>query len=104
MAPDDGGIEEAPASCGAVFAFELRGRAGGHAFLDMRDQFPARMEAPGRGPDERRRDGPMVDDRSGARAPAGAAGATVPGLDFLDPWGNRVAVLECRGLQLTKAP
>ena len=35
-----------------------------------------------------------------------AAGATIlPGsfLDFLDPWNNRIEIVEYRGLQFTKA-
>ena len=41
------------------------------------------------------------------RARAEAAGATLlPGrfLDFLDPWGNRVEVVEYPDIQFTKAP
>ena len=35
-----------------------------------------------------------------------AGGELLPGpfLDFLDPWGNRVEVVEYRDIQYTKAP
>ena len=47
----------------------------------------------------------MVDDRSRVGELAEAAGATMlegGRLDFLDPWGNRVQVVEYRDLQFTK--
>jgi hypothetical protein len=36
----------------------------------------------------------------------GAGGRLLPGpfLDFLDPWGNRVEVVEYANIQFTKAP
>lgn len=90
---------------GQVFEFELRGRHAGGAFIDMGDQFLALMEAPGAGPDDGRHFGLVVDDRSSVEARAEAAGATIlpsRGLDFLDPWGNRVQVVEYRDIQFTK--
>ena len=35
-----------------------------------------------------------------------AGGELLPGpfLDFLDPWGNRVEIVEYRDIQFTKAP
>jgi hypothetical protein len=47
----------------------------------------------------------VVDDRSHVRELAEAAGATMlegTFLDFLDPWGNRIQVVEYRDLQFTK--
>jgi lactoylglutathione lyase len=38
---------------------------------------------------------------------AQAAGATLlegPFLDFLDPWGNRIEVVDYKDIQFTKAP
>ncbi len=57
--------------------------------------------------DRRRHFGLVVDDRSSVRARVEAAGGKlVPGpfLDFLDPWGNRVEVIEYSNIQFTKAP
>jgi lactoylglutathione lyase len=48
-----------------------------------------------------------VDDRSSVRSLAEAAGAKLldgPFLDFLDPWGNRIEVVEYANVQFTKAP
>ena len=48
-----------------------------------------------------------MDDRSSVRALAEAAGAKLvdgPFLDFLDPWGNRIEVVEYADVQFTKAP
>ncbi len=49
----------------------------------------------------------VVDDRSSVKARAEAAGARMvegPFLDFLDPWGNRIEVIEYSNIQFTKAP
>ena len=107
VALEVGSIDEALAFYGAVFAFELRGHSSGHAFLDMGDQFLALMEGQGGAPDRGRHFGLVVDDRSRVRALAEAAGARVlegGSLDLLDPWGNRVQVVEYGDIQFTKAP
>ena len=57
--------------------------------------------------DRRRHFGLVVDDRSSVRARVEAAGGRLlpgPFLDFLDPWGNRVEVVEYGNIQFTKAP
>ncbi len=46
----------------------------------------------------------IQDDRGRALAAAREAGAEVRGNDFLDPWGNRVQVVEYADVQFTKAP
>src|ERR1700730_17082699 len=49
----------------------------------------------------------LFDDRSSVKARAEAAGAKMvegPFLDFLDPWGNRIEVIEYSNIQFTKAP
>lgn len=100
-------IEEALAFYARIFTFKLRGRSQGAAFIDMGDQFIALMEGRLQGPDDHRHFGLVVDDRSHVRELAEAAGATMLGdarLDFLDPWGNRIQVVEYRDLQFTKTP
>jgi hypothetical protein len=65
------------------------------------------MEGRTQGADEGRHFGLVVDDRSRVRELAEAAGAKVLKdgfLDFLDPWGNRIQVVEYRDLQFTKTP
>jgi catechol 2,3-dioxygenase-like lactoylglutathione lyase family enzyme len=104
-------VEEALSFYGAIFNFELRGRHKDEtgrttmAFLDMGDQFLAISEGRKQGPDDNRHFGLVVDDRVNVVELAKQAGATMvegPFLDFLDPWGNRVEVVEYRDLQFTK--
>ncbi len=105
IALEVGDIEEALAFYARIFTFELRGRTRGAAFIDMGDQFIALMEGRSQGADDHRHFGLVVDDRSHVRELAEAAGATLlkgAFLDFLDPWGNRVQVVEYRDLQFTK--
>jgi len=107
VALEVGSIDEALAFYGNIFTFRLRGRGQGSAFIDMGDQFIALMESAAPGGDRERHFGLVVDDRSAVRQLAEAAGAKVlPGrfLDFLDPWGNRVQVVEYGDIQFTKAP
>jgi catechol 2,3-dioxygenase-like lactoylglutathione lyase family enzyme len=107
VALEVGNVDEALAFYGRIFDFELRGRGPGRAFIDMGDQFLALMEAHGQERDKHRHFGLVVDDRSRVRELARSAGATMLSgdfLDFLDPWGNRIQVVEYRDLQFTKAP
>jgi catechol 2,3-dioxygenase-like lactoylglutathione lyase family enzyme len=112
VALEVGDLDAAMAFYGAIFTFTLRGRAEGMAFLDMGDQFLALVEtatASARPADFRPEGhfGLVVDDRSGAKILAKAAGARlIEGgfLDFLDPWGNRIEIVEYADVQFTKAP
>jgi lactoylglutathione lyase len=111
VAIEVGDIDAALDFYGKIFAFTLRGRSERAAFIDIGDQFinltlDASRGSP-QGAAERRHIGFVVDDRSSVRASAEAAGARmVPGpfLDFLDPWGNRIEVVEYANVQFTKAP
>jgi catechol 2,3-dioxygenase-like lactoylglutathione lyase family enzyme len=92
---------------GRVFEFELRGRVPGMAFLDMGDQFLAISEGRSQPADDDRHFGLVVDDIDVAREALAEAGAEIlagRGLDFRDPWGNRVQVVDYRRIQFTKAP
>src|SRR5699024_4602172 len=97
VALEVGDIEEALAFYGRIFDFELRGRGEGMAFIDLGDQFIALSEGRTQAADAHRHFGLVVDDRSRVRALAEAAGAKLldgKRLDFLDPWGNRIEVVE----------
>jgi catechol 2,3-dioxygenase-like lactoylglutathione lyase family enzyme len=107
IALEVGDVEEALAFYGRIFDFTLRGRSKNQAFIDMGDQFIALMQVSAKHKDTHRHFGVVVDDRSAVRKLAKAAGAQMiegPFLDFLDPWGNRVEVVDYADIQFTKAP
>ena len=107
LALEVGNIEEALEFYGKIFDFNLRGKRPGNAFIELGDQFINLMETQTRHEDQRRHFGLVVDDRSSVRARVEAAGGRLlpgPFLDFLDPWGNRVEVVEYGDIQFTKAP
>ena len=107
VALEVGDLEEALAWYGRLFAFELRGRAPGMAFIDLGDQFVALSEGRRQDGDDGRHFGLVVDDKEAVRRALGEAGVEVlpgRGLDFLDPWGNRVEVVQYDQIQFTKAP
>ena len=99
-------VEEELAWYGRVFDFELRGRAGARmGFIDMGDQFIALAAGRTQPPDEARHFGLVVDDREEARVKLREAGVAVQpsgSLDFVDPWGNHVQVVDYREVQFTK--
>ncbi|MEM9061662.1 MAG: VOC family protein [Pseudomonadota bacterium] len=105
VALEVGDIDAALEFWGALFDIKLRGRSETMAFIDMGDQFIAlaKSETPHR--DDHRHFGLIVDDRSRVRALAEAAGAEIlPSgrLDFLDPWGNFIQIIEYRDIQYSK--
>jgi lactoylglutathione lyase len=107
IALEVGNIDEALDFYRKIFDFTLRGKRPGNAFIELGDQFINLMETPTPHEDRRRHFGLVVDDRSSVRARVEEAGGRlVPGpfLDFLDPWGNRVEVVEYGDVQFTKAP
>jgi catechol 2,3-dioxygenase-like lactoylglutathione lyase family enzyme len=109
VAIEVGDIDEALAWYGQIFDFTLRNRHERSAFIDMGDQFINMTRDPDYRQEgvERRHIGFVVDDRSRIIELAKAAGARFvdgPFLDFLDPWGNRIEVVEYSNIQFTKAP
>jgi lactoylglutathione lyase len=91
-----------------LFEVQLRGRLPRMAFIDMGDQFLVLAEvAEPDGPDDERHFGLVVDDREEVRRRLVEAGAEIlpsRGLDFRDPWGNRVQVVQYSDIQFSKAP
>ena len=109
VAIEVGDIDEALEWYGRIFDFTLRGRNERSAFIDMGDQFINMTRVPDYAAPgvERRHIGFVVDDRSRILELAKAAGARMvegPFLDFLDPWGNRLEIIEYSNIQFTKAP
>ena len=107
VAIEVGDVDEALEFYRRFFEFELRGRVRGMAFVDMGDQFLALSEGRSQPPDAHRHFGLVVDDKEAVRAALSAAGVEVSRgrrLDFRDPWGNQVEVVDYRDVQFTKAP
>jgi lactoylglutathione lyase len=107
IALEVGDLDEALSFYGQVFEIELRGRMRGMAFIDMGDQFIALSEGRSQPPDQARHIGLVVDDRDAVRAALQEAGAEIlsgRGLDFRDPWGNHIQVVEYGDIQFTKTP
>jgi lactoylglutathione lyase len=108
VALEVGDVREALDWYGRFFEFELRGRAGARmAFVDMGDQFIALAAGRTQPRDQARHFGLVVDDKERVRAALQDAGVAVQAsgsLDFLDPWGNHVQVVDYRDIQFTKAP
>src|ERR687896_2661121 len=94
VALEVGDLDAALELYGRLFAFELRGRVPGMAFVDMGDQFLALSEGRSQGPDDGRHFGLVVDDKEAVRAAVVAEGLPLVGvghrLDFVDPWGNPI--------------
>ncbi len=108
VAIEVGDIDEALEWYGRIFDFSLRGKGERNAFIDMGDQFINLTRVPDHRASgvERRHIGFVVDDRSRIIELATEAGARmVEGrfLDFLDPWGNRLEIIEYSNIQFTKA-
>ncbi len=109
VALEVGDLEEALAFYGRLLDFELRGRGGSRmAFIDAGDQFIALAAGRRRAPDDDGRHFGLVVDDSVAvrRALEAAAVAILPGdgLEFRDPWGNLIQVVQYDEIQFTKAP
>jgi catechol 2,3-dioxygenase-like lactoylglutathione lyase family enzyme len=108
VALEVGDVDEALAWYGRFFELELRGRIGSQmAFVDMGDQFLALARGRTQPADRARHFGLVVADKEAARAALREAGVEVAergSLDFHDPWGNNVQVVDYREIQFTKAP
>jgi lactoylglutathione lyase len=105
VALEVGDLEEALAFYGRLFELDLRGRVPGMAFVEMGDQFIALSEGRSQPADDERHFGLVVDDREAVRAALEEAGAEIlpgRGLDFRDPWGNHVQVVQYGDVQFTK--
>jgi catechol 2,3-dioxygenase-like lactoylglutathione lyase family enzyme len=109
VALEVGDLEEALAFYGRIFEFELVRELDfpRMAFLQMGDQFLNLTEGRTQVPDEARHFGLVVDEKQATREALESAGAEIVpgrGLDFLDPWGNRVQVVEYGDIQFSKSP
>ncbi|PSQ19134.1 extradiol dioxygenase [Halobacteriales archaeon QS_8_69_26] len=106
VAIEVGSVDEALEFYGEIFEFDLRGRSESMAFVDMGDQFLALSEPSVGGSDDHAHFGLVVDDRDVVEDRLDDIEAErLPGsgLDFRDPWGNRVQVVAYEDVQFTKA-
>ena len=105
-------LDEALAWYHRFFAFELRGRRGTMAWLDLGDQFLAltvRAGGPEGGPgaesDRGRHVGLVVADKEAVRAELREAGLSVADSGSLrahDPGGNQLEIVDYRDVQFSK--
>jgi catechol 2,3-dioxygenase-like lactoylglutathione lyase family enzyme len=105
VALEVGDVEEALAFYGQIFDFELRGRSARMAFIDLGDQFVALAAGGTQQANSHRHFGLVVDSKQAAREALAEAGVEVlpgRGLDFRDPWGNVVQVVEYSEIQFSK--
>ena len=109
-----GDVDDALEFYESVFEFDVRGRIDTGVFLDMGDQFLALMETENDGTDDdaeetvddERHVGLVVNDRAAVERALDELGVeTLPtsGLDFRDPWGNRLQIVAYEDIQFTKA-
>ena len=107
IALEVGDIDEALEFYGRLIDFELRGRVGDKmAFIDAGDQFIALSAGRKQGGDDARHFGLVVDDSGAVRVALGREGVAIlpgRGLDFLDPWGNRIQIVQYDEIQFTKS-
>ena len=98
-------IDSALEFYGRLFDLKLRSRSHNAAFIDIGDQFIALMKGRTQARDDSRHVGLVVDDKEAARRVLEAAGAKIfPGrrLDFLDPFGNRIEIVQYDQIQFGK--
>lgn len=105
VAIEVGDIDEALTFYGSILELSLRGRSQQMAFIDLGDQFIALSRGRTQQPDAHRHFGLVVDDMEATRRALETAGVDVSpggGLDFRDPWGNLVQIVQYDGVQFTK--
>lgn len=107
VALEVGDLQGALEFYGRIFAIERVDRMAGMAFIDLGDQFIALSEVDPGPPDRARHFGLVVDDKPAVREALEEAGVEVSRgrfLDFRDPWGNLIQIVDYRDIQFTKAP
>jgi lactoylglutathione lyase len=103
VALEVGSIEEALAFYGQLFDLTLRGRSDQIAFIDIGDL--NLTESNSQHHDQDRHFGLVVDDKEKVRHRLERAGVQIipgRGVEFRDPWGNRVQIVEYANIQFTK--
>jgi len=107
VALEVGDIDEALEFYGGFLEFELRSRSDNAVFIDLGDQFINFSRGRRQTPDDDRHFGLVVDNRQlvlDALETMGVELLPGPFMDFLDPWGNRIEIIDYTGIQFTKVP
>ena len=107
VALEVGDIDEALEFYSGFLEFELRSRSDNAVFIDLGDQFINFSRGRRQAPDDDRHFGLVVDNRqlvADALETMGVKLLPGPFMDFLDPWGNRIEIIDYTGIQFTKAP
>ncbi len=107
VALEVGDLDEAIAFYRQIFDFEVKreDRFPGFAFIDIGDQFLALSEGRRQPADVDRHFGLVVDDKEAVHRALERNGIEVlpgPFLDFRDPWGNRVQIVEYGDIRFLK--
>jgi lactoylglutathione lyase len=107
VALEVGDLEEAIRFYSSIFDVQQVDHEAGMAFIEMGDQFIALSSGRTSPPDGPRHFGLVVDDKEATRAALQEAGVEISRgrfLDFRDPWGNHIQVVDYRDIQFTKTP
>ena len=107
VALEVGDIDEALEFYSGFLEFELRSRSDTAVFIDLGDQFINFSRGRRQAPDDDRHFGLVVDNRQLVAVALETMGVKLlpgPFMDFLDPWGNRIEIIDYTGIQFTKAP
>tara|TARA_B100000700_G_scaffold42879_1_gene44094 strand:- start:1452 stop:1889 length:438 start_codon:yes stop_codon:yes gene_type:complete len=99
-------LDEALEFYGKLFDFALRGRNEHNVFIDLGDQFIQLRLGRTQEPDGARHFGFVVDDRNLVNEALKELGVELleRGMNFRDPWGNRLEIVSYNEIQFTKAP
>ncbi|NKB21799.1 MAG: VOC family protein [Alphaproteobacteria bacterium] len=101
-----GDLDDALEFYGKLFDFSLRGRNDKNAFIDLGDQFIQLRLGRTQEADGARHFGFVVDDRAPVEQALKEMGVELleRGMNFRDPWGNRVEIVPYDDIQFSKAP
>ncbi len=107
VALEVGDIDQALEFYAGFIEFELRGRSEDMAFIDLGDQFMNFSTGRKQAADDARHFGLVVTNRALVAQALDSMGVSLlpgPFMDFLDPWGNRIEIIDYESIQFTKAP
>jgi lactoylglutathione lyase len=103
VALEVGDVDEALEFYSKIFDFEIREREPGHVEIDLGDQFIALEDKSAKDPE--RHFGLVVSDKEATRQALEDNDIKITSerfLDFKDPWGNRIQVVQYDQVQFSK--